>query len=79
MCLIEHYKKRPREPQTAEFILENFMTLFQEQDVPVTQLLEAFIDVLSSKIIKNDKVNGYLNSSEFKFVDYVIKHEDFSV
>jgi len=78
-CLIEHYKKRPREPQTAEFLLENFITLFQEQNVPVSSLLESFIDVLGNKIMKNDKVNGYITTAEFQFIDYVVKHETFSI
>jgi len=27
-CLLEHYKKRPGEPHTGEFILQNFIQLF---------------------------------------------------
>jgi hypothetical protein len=34
---------------------------------------------LSNKIIKNEKVNGYLTTAEFKFIEYVIKHETLSV
>jgi hypothetical protein len=47
--------------------------------VPVANLLEAFVDVVGNKIIKNDKVNGYLSTAEFNFIDYIIKIEDFNV
>lgn len=71
LVLIESYKKRAYDESALEFLVNNFHQLFKDQPtIPVTAMLEPFIEVLMKKVQKQE-TKGFLSQAEVMFLTYV--------
>jgi len=71
LVLIETYKKRSYDESALEFLVNNFHELFKNQSsVPVTAMLEPFIEVLMKKV-QTSAFKGFLSQAEMQFLTYV--------
>ncbi len=46
--------------------------------MPASILIDPFVDILIDKVQKNPKINGYISTVEFSFLQHIITHEKIS-